>query len=140
MFKASRITLLETTPAYRGYGDLSNFKRACFNDVFKDEPLPEHAPSTNIHTRSPVQPPVQIPVRAPIEMPAQASAQSIVQTPTISRSQTSPTVTSKPEVVAPSPSSTPVSATGSNEDTTRGMYFSNKCGLRYAFAYRTQDE
>lgn len=39
--KASRITLLETTPAYRGFQDLAHFKHARFDTVFKTEPLPE---------------------------------------------------------------------------------------------------
>ncbi|KAF2826204.1 hypothetical protein CC86DRAFT_350727 [Ophiobolus disseminans] len=43
--KAARITLLETTPAYRGFTDLSHFKRARFDVVFKSEPLPEATPS-----------------------------------------------------------------------------------------------
>jgi hypothetical protein len=44
MLKASRITLLETTPAYRGFTDLANFKRARFDHVFKNEALPDYAP------------------------------------------------------------------------------------------------
>ncbi|KAJ4369862.1 hypothetical protein N0V83_005626 [Neocucurbitaria cava] len=42
--KAARITLLETTPAYRGFAELSNFTRARFDDVFKTGPLPDYAP------------------------------------------------------------------------------------------------
>lgn len=48
--KASRITLLESTPYYPGFVNLpSSFKRARFDDVFKSEPLPEFGP--------PLQPP-----------------------------------------------------------------------------------
>ncbi|KAF1917944.1 hypothetical protein BDU57DRAFT_514446 [Ampelomyces quisqualis] len=42
---AARITLLETTPAFKGFYELSYFKRARFDDVFKSEPLPDSAPS-----------------------------------------------------------------------------------------------
>lgn len=147
-FKAGRFTLLETTTPYPGYEHLSNFKRARFDDVFKSEPLPDYALAPNNRTRSPVeapaqvavQAPVQAPVRAPkqtpvqtpVEAPVQASVQSPVQTPIVSRSNTSTVTTSKSAVSAPSPSSTPVSAT-SNGDASYGTYnLKQACGALYS--------
>src|SRR4051794_37516960 len=66
--KASRITLLETTPAYRGFAELSNFKRARFDNVFKSEPLPDFMPTTTTFTQPPIQAPVQHPVQ-PVQSP-----------------------------------------------------------------------
>ncbi|OAL50488.1 hypothetical protein IQ07DRAFT_428295 [Pyrenochaeta sp. DS3sAY3a] len=45
--KAALIALLESTPAYRRFAKLPNFKRANFDDVFRNEPLPDSAPATN---------------------------------------------------------------------------------------------
>lgn len=39
--KAARITLLESTPAYKGFVDLPNFPRARFDNVFRNQPLPD---------------------------------------------------------------------------------------------------
>ncbi|KAF1828438.1 hypothetical protein BDW02DRAFT_512283 [Decorospora gaudefroyi] len=107
MLKASRITLLETTPAYRGFTDLANFKRARFDDVFRSEPLPEHIspPSNGFGYMS-------------VQSPAQSSPQPLVRTIT-NNTSTSPTMTPRTSVASPSPSATPVSAattTGSNGD------------------------
>ncbi|KAF2627044.1 hypothetical protein BU25DRAFT_411148 [Macroventuria anomochaeta] len=103
--KASRITLMESTPAYRGFAELPNFKRANFDDVFRNEPLPDSAPAINTTvTAAHIPPP---------------SAQS----PIIMRSltnRTPPAASVLPAVVSPSPS-TPapsVSATESSEDST----------------------
>ncbi|KAH7411790.1 hypothetical protein DE146DRAFT_254622 [Phaeosphaeria sp. MPI-PUGE-AT-0046c] len=46
---AARITLLETTPAHKGFLELSNFKRVRFENVFRSEPLPD-GPSLNSGT------------------------------------------------------------------------------------------
>lgn len=94
--KASRITLLETTPAYRGFTDLANFRRARFDSVFKSEPLPEQAPSTGTFVQSPVQTSVP-PLRRAIT------------------NKISPTTTPRQSVSSPSPSVTPV-PTESSED------------------------
>ncbi|KAJ4340864.1 hypothetical protein N0V87_002218 [Didymella glomerata] len=110
--KAGRITLLETTPAYPEFAHLPNFKRAKFDDVFRNEPLPDSAPAPAVYT-------------------AVAAAQSpppSAQSPVAMRSLTNGSMTNKtppsrsvvPAFVSPSPSpSTPapsVSATESSED------------------------
>jgi hypothetical protein len=108
--KSSRITLLETTPAYRGFTDLANFKRARFDDVFKNEPLPEYLPPVNGFGQLAVQSPVQ-----PVVQPLSRSATN--------NTNPSPTFTSRAPVASPSPSVTPVSvaATGdSNGDSSWG--------------------
>lgn len=103
--KASRITLLETTPVYRGFAELPNFKRARFDDVFKNEPLPDSAPAVNTAVFAAQSPP--------------PSAQS----PLVMRSLTNKTPPTAPVPrpgLSPSPS-TPapsVSATESSEDST----------------------
>ncbi|CAI6328037.1 unnamed protein product [Periconia digitata] len=43
--KAARITLLESTPAYRGFAELSNFHRTRFDGVFRNQALPDWNPS-----------------------------------------------------------------------------------------------
>ncbi|KAI0583435.1 hypothetical protein TUN199_05715 [Pyrenophora tritici-repentis] len=101
MLKASQITLLETTPAYRGFTDLNNFKRARFHDVFKNEPLPDYAPPINGFGQLAVQSPVQLAVQPPIR----SNTNNVSTSPTIiSRSATSP-----------SPSVTPLSSTTPGE-------------------------
>ena len=103
--KASRITLLESTPAYRGFVDLPNFKRAKFDDVFRNEPLPESAPAINT------------------AVAAIQSSPPSAQPPPVMRSltnRTPPAASVLPAVISPSPS-TPapsVSATESSEDST----------------------
>ena len=101
MVKASQITLMETTPAYKGYAELHNFKRARFDDVFKSEPLPDYAPPTNGFGQLAVQPP--------------------------NRSNTNKTNPSPPMIpgsaTSPSPSVTPLSAdtpAESNKDSSFG--------------------
>lgn len=102
--KASRITLLESTPAYRGFTELPNFKRAKFDDVFRNEPLPESAPAVNTTVIAAQSPP-------PSAQPAPVMRSLTNKTP--------PAVAVLP-AVSPSPS-TPapsVSATESSEDST----------------------
>jgi hypothetical protein len=109
--KASHITLLETTPAYRGFTDLANFKRARFDDVFKSEPLPDYIP-----------PPAFTPIA--IQPPIQPTVQPLLRSMT-NKSNTSPTMTLRTSVVSPSPSVTPVSAVApseSNGDAPWGKY------------------
>lgn len=107
--KASRITLLETTPAYKDFTDLPNFKRANFDDVFKNEPLPDSAPA-----------PAHV-INAAV-VAAQAPPPS-AQPPPITRSSTNrtpPAAPASPTVISPAPS-TPapsVSATESSEEST----------------------
>lgn len=104
--KASRITLLETTPAHRGFTDLPNFKRVNFDSVFRNEPLPDSAP-----------------VPAPVNNTTLAAAQSPPPSaqPCITRSSTNKTPPAPavlPPAVSPSPS-TPapsITATESSED------------------------
>jgi hypothetical protein len=110
--KAGRITLLETTPAYRGFTDLTNFKRARFDDVFKAEALPDYVPPSNgfaqMSMQSPVQPTVQPLIRS-----------------LTNKSNISPTMTPRTSVAAPSPSITPVSTVASaesNGDSSWGEY------------------
>jgi hypothetical protein len=94
--KANRITLLESTPAYRGFVDLPNFRRARFDQIFRTEQLPEHVPAVNTSFASP--PPTQ---------PAKQ------QSPGVSRSSTmnkvSPIVTPVTRTASPAPS-TPASS------------------------------
>lgn len=58
--KAGRITLLETTPAYRGFTELQNFKRAKFDNVFRNEPLPDSAPALNTAAAEAQSPPPSV--------------------------------------------------------------------------------
>ncbi|RYO31571.1 hypothetical protein AA0111_g4828 [Alternaria arborescens] len=102
--KAGRITLLETTPAYRGFTDLVNFKRTRFDDVFRNEPLPDYTPPTNGFGQLAVQSPVQ-----PVAQP-QPLSRSVTND-----NNTSPTFISRAPVVSPSPSVTPVSAATPSE-------------------------
>ncbi|KAJ4316835.1 hypothetical protein N0V94_005248 [Neodidymelliopsis sp. IMI 364377] len=103
--KASRITLLESTPAYRGFTELPNFKRASFDAVFKSDHLPEGAPTIN-----------------PAITAVQAALPS-APSPTITRvmtNKTPPAASVLPQAGSPSPS-TPapsLSATESSEDST----------------------
>ncbi|CAN9132075.1 unnamed protein product [Alternaria alternata] len=102
--KAGRITLLETTPAYRGFTDLVNFKRTRFDDVFRNEPLPDYTPPTNGFGQLAVQSPVQ-----PVAQP-QPLSRSVTND-----NNTSPTFIPRAPVVSPSPSVTPVSAATPSE-------------------------
>ena len=109
MLKASQITLLETTPAYRGFTDLNNFKRARFDDVFKNEPLPDYAPPTNGFGQLAVQSPVQLAVQPP----NRSNTNKANPSPTmIARSATSPSPS-----VTPLSSATPAE---SNKDSSWG--------------------
>ncbi|KAI4621707.1 hypothetical protein J4E80_004077 [Alternaria sp. BMP 0032] len=101
--KSSRITLLETTPAYRGFADLANFKRTRFDDVFKSEPLPDYQPPVNGFGQFSVQSPVQVPV------------QPLPRSVTNNTNTSSPTFTPRASVASPSPSVTPVSAAAPGE-------------------------
>jgi hypothetical protein len=112
MSKASRITLLETTPAHKGFIDLANFKRARFDDVFRNEPLPESAPPVNGFGQPSVQSPVQ------------STVQPFPRSMT-NNTNTSPTPTPRTSVASPSPSVTPVSAVTpaeSNGDSSWGTF------------------
>jgi hypothetical protein len=95
--KAARFTLLETTPAERGFADLPNFQRARFEEVFRSEPLPASASQyqqypTQSYTQSPMQ---QTPFTAP-----QATSR------TMSNKLPSP-VSSPPPIERPTPLPTP---------------------------------
>jgi hypothetical protein len=77
--KAACITLLESTLPQRGFTDLINFRRARFDDVFRNEPLPELMPvktqMTN-GTPSPVlssPPPLAKVNTAPVNAPVTAA-------------------------------------------------------------------
>ncbi|KAH8712139.1 hypothetical protein GQ44DRAFT_689294 [Phaeosphaeriaceae sp. PMI808] len=97
--KAARITLLETTPAFRGFTDLSHFKRARFDTVFKSEPLPEHSPTMTVPTTS-------------VTMPAVSAPPPV---PTLFRSATNPSP--RPIVASPTPNTPPLSVTGPPTET-----------------------
>jgi len=118
LLKAGRITLLETTPAYRGFTDLSNFKRTRFDDVFKTDPLPDYVPPINgfgFAVQSPVQPAVQPFVRS-----------------VTANSNTSPTTTPRGSVASPSPSVASMPAappSESNGDSSWGTYISEMLGI-----------
>ncbi|KAJ8115693.1 hypothetical protein OPT61_g2722 [Boeremia exigua] len=102
--KAGRITLLESTPAYRGFAELPNFKRANFDDVFRNEPLPDSAPAINTSVTS-------------AQSPAPSTQAIITRTLT---NRTPPAASALPAALSPSPS-TPapsVSTTASSEDST----------------------
>ena len=99
MLKASRITLLETTPAYRGFTDLTNFKRARFDDVFKNEALPDYAPLPSNGF-------AQMTMQSPVQPTVQPLFRSITN-----KSSTSP----KTSVASLSPSLTPVSTVAAAE-------------------------
>jgi hypothetical protein len=102
--KAGRITLLETTPAYRGFTDLTNFKRTRFDDVFKSEPLPDYIPPTNGFG--------QLAVQSPVQSVAQPQ---VLSRSVINNTRTSPTFAPSAQVASPSPSVTPVSAATASE-------------------------
>jgi hypothetical protein len=109
--KAARITLLETTPAHRGFAELLHFPRARFETVFKSEPLPDFAPLGFAATTNTF-------------VPAQNTT-TPAQSPGLLRSTTNPSP--KPSVSSPSPSTPPSSVTGglaeSNGDSTWGKWF-----------------
>ncbi|RMZ67131.1 c-x8-c-x5-c-x3-h type zinc finger [Pyrenophora seminiperda CCB06] len=96
MVKASQITLLETTPAYRGFNDLINFKRTRFDDVFKNEPLPDYVPPSNEFNQLAVQSPVPLAVQPPNRSNS-------------NNNNASPTMISR-LITSPSPSVTPLSS------------------------------
>lgn len=106
--KASRITLLETTPAYRGFVELPNFKRVKFDDIFRNEALPDSAPAINTAMFAAHSPPPS--AQAPVVLRSLTNGSMTSQMP--------PKKFDPPAVVSPSPS-TPapsVSATESSED------------------------
>ncbi|KAF1923758.1 uncharacterized protein M421DRAFT_405072 [Didymella exigua CBS 183.55] len=110
--KAGRITLLESTPAYRGFVELPNFKRANFDDVFRNEPLPDFAPAISTTVAAAQSPPH--PAQSPVVVRSLMNGSMMSSTPPVK-----PVVAA---VVSPSPSpSTPapsVSATESSDDST----------------------
>lgn len=105
---ASRITLLETTPAHVGFAKLSNFKRARFENVFRSEPLPDGPPLTFATNGTSAMPP--------------PSATPPMQHPVLSRTTTNQSP--KPSVSSPSPQISPssVSTKENNGDASWGMY------------------
>ena len=105
--KAAQVTLLETTPVYRGFADLSHFKRARFDSVFKSEPLPESTPGF-VPTSN-----TFVPVSSAPPPPAQS--------PTLFRTATNPSP--RPSVSSPSTNTPPSSVTGpeTNGDSSWGM-------------------
>jgi hypothetical protein len=97
--KASRITLLESTPYYPGFTKLpSSFKRAKFDGVFKSDPLPEFGP--------PVQP-------SSTKVPTVERSVGISRT--VSNKSASPTnpTRSEPTPAVRSPSNTSLTSGGS---------------------------
>ncbi|KAF3002942.1 hypothetical protein E8E13_003727 [Curvularia kusanoi] len=105
--KASRITLLETTPAFVGFDKLPNFKRANFDDIFRKDPLPDSAPAP-VHV---------INTAVAVAQSPPPSAQPLPVTRSLTN-RTPPAVSPSPAVVSPAPS-TPapsISATESSEE------------------------
>ncbi|KAH4895970.1 hypothetical protein HBH74_194040 [Parastagonospora nodorum] len=87
--KAACITLLETTPAHRGFTELSFFQRARFDNVFKSEPLPDSATASIVSN---------------MIMPTPT------QSPGLLRTTTNPSP--RPSVTNPSPNTPPSSDIG----------------------------
>ncbi|PSN67867.1 hypothetical protein BS50DRAFT_620322 [Corynespora cassiicola Philippines] len=109
--KAARISLLESTPAQRGFVELPNFRHVKFDNIFRPDPLPEYSPQTY------TQPPIQAPVAAT----AQASPVQLVRSmtnkkpsPSASPAPTSSGAQSVP--MASSPSTTASSLAGQSTD------------------------
>lgn len=96
--KAGRITLLETTPAPKGFEGLTNFKRIRFDDVFKSQPLSNATGPISTYTHS----------------PTQSMVQPLSRTTT---TRVSPTITPRASLSSPSPSTTPSVATAGSNDT-----------------------
>src|SRR5262245_53402541 len=59
--KAAHITLLESTPAFRGFTNLPNFRRTRFDLVFRNTPVPEYpfAAPSELQAQAPISAPVQ---------------------------------------------------------------------------------
>lgn len=68
--KAAHITLLESTPAWKGFQELPNFRRVKFDHVFRSTELPEYNYRPSY---APVQPPVQSSPIAPQHQPLKRS-------------------------------------------------------------------
>lgn len=83
--KASRITLLQTTPMYRDFTSLIHCKTARFEDVFRSDPLPESGPATHTALNNFAQP-----------------MQAAIGSPTLHRAITSESTRSG--LISPSPS------------------------------------
>ncbi|KAF2266099.1 hypothetical protein CC78DRAFT_615404 [Lojkania enalia] len=122
--KASRITLLETTPAQQGFAKLPNFKKTQFDTVFRWEPLPDISyASTQAPSYAPVQDPAPIqasnPVQAlarmktPISVQAAAPAPAPMPTSVRALSKTSPASTPAPAITSPPPTASPSTTTSS---------------------------
>jgi hypothetical protein len=99
--KAARISLLETTPAYRGFADLALFKRARFDSVFKSEPLPDSAGSNFTATSNTFVPNTFVP---------STFVQQSTQVPNPGILRTTTNQSPRPSVASPSPSTPPSSA------------------------------
>lgn len=72
--KAAHITLLESTPAWRGFSELPNFRRARFDNVFRNTELPESVYRPQTHP--PVQYPMQTPVQSPVSLPVKRAVKN----------------------------------------------------------------
>jgi hypothetical protein len=105
--KAASITLLETTPAFRGFAELLHFKRARFESVFRSQPLPDSVSLPFVNTTTSSAPAMSTPTPA--------------QSPGLLRTNTNQSP--KPSVTDTSPSTPPSSITGpeSNGDGSWGM-------------------
>jgi hypothetical protein len=108
--KASHVTLLESTPAHRGFVDLPNFDRTRFDEVFRTEPLRDPVqspmpPPSSLLTRQPtrstspqaVRP--SIPAESPATSPTPATTQeSQCQSPAASWASVGKSGASKGEI------------------------------------------
>lgn len=75
--KAACITLLESTPAWRGFAELPNFRRTRFDNVFRNTELPDYGYAMP-RSHAPIQPNIS----APMQPPVSASVQPIARTMT----------------------------------------------------------
>lgn len=109
---AARITLLETTPAHKGFVELANFKRVRFENVFRSEPLPDGPPLTYGTNGNSFVPPT--------------SATPPTQPPALFRTNTNQSP--RPSVSSPSPQTPPSSVSGkeNNGDASWGTYMSRE--------------
>ncbi|KAL5390410.1 hypothetical protein DPSP01_001969 [Paraphaeosphaeria sporulosa] len=76
--KATRITLLESTPAWRGFAELPNFRRMRFDDVFRNTELPEYG-YTLPRSYAPIQPNISAPMQQSVSASVQPIARAMTE-------------------------------------------------------------
>ncbi|KAF2201433.1 C-x8-C-x5-C-x3-H type zinc finger protein [Delitschia confertaspora ATCC 74209] len=109
--QASRITLLESTPATRGFQELPNFRRAQFESVFRTTPLPEKRPSVgnaisgSSRTSASGMPPPGLSI--PLQSPKATTTPTPDQEPNIATRSPSPMSSATESISTPSITSAP---------------------------------